>query len=54
MVFTGRPLIQIMYLIQSKRKIAFQPSANFATALRAFEEQVRRQILPTVAPHLLI
>lgn len=53
MVLTGRPLIQVMYLIQSKRKIAFQPSANFATALRAFEEQVRRQILPTVAPHLL-
>lgn len=51
MVLTGRPLIQVMYLIQSKRKIAFQPSANFAAALRAFESQVRSQILPVIAPH---
>ena len=52
MVLTGRPLIQVMYLIQSKRKVAFRPSANFASALRAFEEQVRSEIVPQVAPHL--
>ncbi len=54
MVLTGRPLIQVMYLIQSRRKIAFRPSANFAPAMRAFETQVRTQILPKVAPHLLV
>ena len=52
MVLTGRPLIQVMYLIQSKRKIAFKPSANFAAALRAFESQVRSQILPVIAPQV--
>jgi hypothetical protein len=52
MVLTGRPLIQVMYLIQSRRRIAFQPRPNFAPALRAFEEQVRTQILPTVNPRL--
>jgi hypothetical protein len=52
MVLTGRPLIQVMYLIQSRRRIAFQPSPNFANALRAFEEQVRTQILPTVSPRI--
>jgi protein-tyrosine phosphatase len=50
MVLTGRPLIQVMYLIQDKRKIAFTPSANFATALRSFESQVRQQILPVIMP----
>jgi hypothetical protein len=50
LVLTGRPLIQIMYLIQSRRSITFKPTANFAPALRAFEEQVRTQILPVVAP----
>lgn len=50
MVLTGRPLIQVMYLIQNRRPITFKPSANFAPALRAFEEQVRNQILPVVAP----
>jgi hypothetical protein len=50
----GRPLIQVMYIIQSKRKVAFRPSANFAQALRAFEEQVRRQILPVVAPQMAL
>jgi protein-tyrosine phosphatase len=40
MVLTGRPLIQVMHLIQSRRRIAFQPSANFASALRAFEQQI--------------
>ena len=45
MVLTGRPLIQVMYLIQSRRKVAFQPSANFASAMRAFEQQVQ-QIRP--------
>lgn len=54
MVLTGRPLIQVMYLIQSRRKIAFRPAANFAPAMRAFETQVRTQILPKVAPHLLV
>ena len=53
MVLTGRPLIQVMYLIQSKRKIAFRPSANFASALRAFEERVRSEILPQIAPQLV-
>ena len=53
MVLTGRPLIQVMYLIQNKRKIAFRPTANFANALRGFENQVRSQILPKVAPHLM-
>lgn len=52
MVLTGRPLIQVMYLIQSRRKIAFRPSANFAPALRAFEEQVRDQILPRLPHHI--
>jgi len=50
MVLTGRPLVQVMYLIQDRRPITFKPSANFATALRAFEEQVRTQILPVVDP----
>jgi hypothetical protein len=50
MVLTGRPLIQIMHLIQSKRRIAFQPSPNFASALRAFEQEVRTKILPVVPP----
>jgi protein-tyrosine phosphatase len=54
MVLTGRPLIQVMYLIQSKRRIAFQPRPNFATALRTFEQQVRGQILPAVAPRITI
>jgi len=53
LVLTGRPLIQVMYLIQSKRKVAFRPSANFAQALRAFEERVRSEILPQVAPQQL-
>jgi len=53
MVLTGRPLIQVMYLIQNKRPIAFKPSANFAKALRGFEMLVRTQILPKVAPHLM-
>jgi hypothetical protein len=53
LVLTGRPLIQVMYLIQSRRSIAFRPRPNFAAALRAFEAQVRGQILPTVAPHLV-
>lgn len=50
LVLTGRPLVQVMYLIQDRRPITFKPTANFATALRAFEEQVRTQILPVVAP----
>ena len=44
MALTGRPLIQVMYMIQSRRPIAFQPSANFAPAMRAFEEQLRQHI----------
>jgi hypothetical protein len=54
MVLTGRPLIQVMYLIQSRRKVAFRPAANFANALRAFEERVRSEILPQIAPNQLI
>jgi hypothetical protein len=46
MLLTGRPLIQVMYLIQSRRRVAFFPQANFAPALRAFEETVRTQIIP--------
>jgi hypothetical protein len=53
MVLTGRPLIQVMYLIQSRRKVAFRPVANFAIALRGFEQQVRTQIMPVVSPHTL-
>jgi hypothetical protein len=49
MVLTGRPLIQIMHLIRSKRQVAFQPSANFAAALRAFEAQFQ-DILRTKTP----
>ena len=44
MVLSGRPLIQVMHLIKHKRPIAFEPSPNFAPALRAFEEQIRQQI----------
>jgi hypothetical protein len=46
MVLTGRPLIQVMHLIKHKRSVAFEPSANFASALRGFEELVRSQIRP--------
>jgi protein-tyrosine phosphatase len=46
MVLTGRPLVQVMYLIKSRRRICFHPRPNFANALRAFEERVRGQILP--------
>jgi protein-tyrosine phosphatase len=46
MVLTGRPLVQVMYLIQSRRREAFFPQANFAPALRAFEETMRTQIHP--------
>jgi hypothetical protein len=42
MALTRRPLIHVMHLIKSKRPIAFEPAANFATALRAFEQQLRR------------
>ena len=44
MVLTGRPLMQVMHLIKSKRPIAFEPSPNFATALRGFEAMVRTHI----------
>jgi rhodanese-related sulfurtransferase len=54
MVLTGRPLIQVMYLIQSRRPVAFRPTPNFAPAMRAFEEQVRTLILPRAAPQLLL
>ena len=46
MVLTGRPLIQIMHLIKHKRPIAFEPSANFASALRGFEKLVQNQLRP--------
>lgn len=46
LVYTGRPLVQVMYMIQNRRRIAFRPTPNFALALRSFEEQVRDQILP--------
>jgi hypothetical protein len=52
LVLTGRPLIQVMYLIQSRRRVAFRPRANFASAMYTFEEQVRSQILPVVNPGL--
>lgn len=44
MVLTGRPLIHVMHLIKARRPIAFEPSPNFATALRGFETLVREQI----------
>jgi protein tyrosine phosphatase len=46
LIFTGRPLIQIMYMIQSRRSITFRPTPNFAPALRAFEERVVTELLP--------
>jgi hypothetical protein len=46
LVFTGRPLIQIMYMIQSRRPITFRPTPNFAPALRGFEERVMTELLP--------
>ena len=44
MVLTGRPLIQVMHLIKHKRPIAFEPSPNFASALRGFELLVRNEL----------
>ena len=44
MVLTGRPLIQVMHLIKHKRPIAFEPSPNFASALRGFETLVRNEL----------
>jgi len=41
MAMTKKPLIEVMSLIQRKRRVAFQPSANFAGPLRAFEKLVR-------------
>jgi len=41
MAMTKKPLIEVMSLIQRKRAVAFQPSANFAGPLRAFEKLVR-------------
>ena len=46
MVLTGRPLIQVMYMIQSRRSITFRPTPNFAPALRAFEERVTTELRP--------
>ena len=46
LIFTGRPLIQIMYMIQSRRPITFRPTPNFASALHAFEERVMTELLP--------
>lgn len=46
MVLTGEPLIRVMMMIKQKRSIAFEPSPNFAVALRGFEELVRTQIHP--------
>jgi hypothetical protein len=42
MVLTGQPLIRVMMMIKQKRAIAFEPSPNFAVALRGFEEQVHQ------------
>ena len=41
MALTGRPLIEVMYMIKNKRPIAFEPQANFANAMRSFEEKMR-------------
>jgi hypothetical protein len=46
LLLTGRPLVQVMYLIQSRRPVAFFPQPNFIQAMRAFEETVRTQIHP--------
>jgi hypothetical protein len=46
MVLTGDPLIRVMQLIKTKRPIAFEPSPNFAVALRGFEQQVMQEIKP--------
>jgi hypothetical protein len=45
MVLTEQPLIRVMMMIKQKRAVAFEPSPNFATALRGFEEQVK-QLIP--------
>ena len=42
MVLTGQPLIRVMMMIKQKRAVAFEPSPNFAVALRGFEEQVQQ------------
>lgn len=44
MVLTGRPLIDVMQLIKERRPIAFEPSPNFASALRGFEKIVQTQL----------
>jgi len=46
MVLTGEPLIRVMQLIKTKRPVAFEPSPNFAVALRGFEQQVMQEIRP--------
>lgn len=45
LLLTGRPLIQVLYLIQSRRSVTFRPRINFADALRSFERTVQTQIL---------
>ena len=44
MVLTGLPLIRVMMMIKEKRAIAFEPSPNFSTALRGFEQVVASQL----------
>jgi len=44
MVLTGLPLIRVMMMIKEKRAIAFEPSPNFGTALRGFEQVVTSQL----------
>jgi protein-tyrosine phosphatase len=42
MVLTGKSLIEVMYMIKNRRPVAFEPRPNFANAMRAFEETLRR------------
>lgn len=49
LVLTGKSLIEVMYMIKTKRPVAFEPSPNFASAMRGFEQIVRNQIRPQYA-----
>jgi len=40
LALTGEPLAHVMFMIKSKRPIAFHPSANFGPAMYAFEAEL--------------
>jgi hypothetical protein len=47
LALTGRPLAHVMHMIKSKRPIAFHPSANFASAMYAFEAELDQRTFQT-------